>query len=322
MYFSCRFNDYFWHWKKLSFTNIKKLFTLVILAISFTSIFSQDLIVSTKGDSINCRMTLIDTAQIFFDIYQEKNDAYINTFLENEEVSSYKIDFFGTVNRTRKSTDTTPVFIENTPRDYPILRVGIYGGYSHRTASIPSDYSADEKNYLKGLKPGSHFGGDICLYFDEFRGIGFKYLVSNSSNTYNNNVYIEALDGSRAYGNMSDDIAIKYYAAILSTRNIFQKTKNVFYGNIGLGYMGYTNNITYVLNFIETGATLGVSFDLGYDIRLTEGIALNLQASYLGGSLTRMTISYGGEQETIDISEEPEALHRFDLSVGLAISIE
>ena len=67
-----------------------------------------------------------------------------------------------------------------------------------------------------------------------------------------------------------------------------------------------------------TGSTLGISFDIGYDIGLSENLSLGFQLSVLSGTLFEYDWNDGSTTETINLEEgEYESLNRIDFSVGL-----
>lgn len=60
---------------------------LGFLLISF-NLKSQDLIFRTNGESLNCRITNVDSTKIYFELI--RNEKTINTFLDLSEVSKYE----------------------------------------------------------------------------------------------------------------------------------------------------------------------------------------------------------------------------------------
>lgn len=298
---------------------MKKIISLIAIAFCFSNVFSQDLIVTNNEDSLNCSITKLDTATIHFDFLNTDNDEVISTFLPYSDVKIYKIAYFQTSEIADQATD---MLIDNSlePINYPRFRFSFSGGYSYRTAAAPTDLGSEIKSYYEGLKKGNHYGGDITVFFKRNYGIGFKYLVSNSSNKLDGQIFLEYPDGSKVYGPLSDDITIKYIGSYFSCRLLSKNNKNSFFYNLGFGYMGYQSYSKLVYAFDIVGATLGTCVDIGYDIGLAENMALGFQLSYLSGSITKFTMSDGTNTETITLDEEDaEGLNRFDFSVGLRI---
>ncbi len=91
-----------------------------------------------------------------------------------------------------------------------IFRVALNAGYSYQIGKIADGVPADFKDYIKHLKSGYHFGGDLSYYFNESLGFGLKYYLFKASNSMNN-IYLEDIEGNRTYGKMSDDLTITFF---------------------------------------------------------------------------------------------------------------
>jgi hypothetical protein len=204
--------------------------------------------------------------------------------------------------------------------NYQHFRIAINGGYSYQTAKVAESVPSDFKDYISELKSGYHFGGELTYYFTEPLGFGLKYYLFKSSNSLDN-IYLEDTDGNRTYGKMSDDLTISFIGPSFSTRLLSHDKKNAFLMNLSLGYMGYSNDKVIIDKYKMTGSTMGLSFDIGYDIGLSENLSLGFQISYLTGTLFEYDWNDGIKTETIKLEKgEYESLNRIDFSVGLRFS--
>jgi len=285
---------------------------LILAAIIFfsNSIFSQDLIVTNDGDSINCKITKVKTDNIYFTF--KHKDEIRSTLLPVSNIKTHQFDYFQTSEVPKEKV----VGYEN----YQHFKIAINGGYSYQTAKVAESVPSDFKDYINELKSGYHFGGDLTYYFTEPLGFGFKYYLFKSSNSIDN-IYLEDTDGNRTYGKMSDDLTISFIGPTFSTRLLSHDKKNAFLMNLSLGYMGYSNYKVIVDKYKMTGRTMGLSFDIGYDIGLSENLSLGFQISFLSGTLFEYDWNDGSTTETIDLEEgEYESLNRIDFSVGLRFS--
>ena len=118
---------------------------------------------------------------------------------------------------------------------------------------------------------------------------------------------------------MADNIGLTYIAPELMMRFYNKKKTNAFIMNIGIGYLGYVNNATLIYDFKITGGTpFGLSYDLGYDIMLTKGLALGIQGSFLLGTLSSVMVDDGTTKQTMDLGQDnKESLARINLTIGL-----
>jgi hypothetical protein len=289
---------------------MRKLLILAVLIFVSNSIFSQDLIVTNEGDSINCKITKVKTDNIYFTF--KHKDEIRSTLLPISSIKTYQFDYF----QTSEVPKDKVVGYEN----YQHFRIALNGGYSYQTAKVAESVPSDFKDYISELKSGYHFGGDLTYYFTEPLGFGFKYYLLKSSNSLDN-IYLEDTDGNRTYGKMSDDLTISFVGPTFSTRLLSHDKKNALLMNLSLGYIGYSNDKIIIDEYKMTGSTMGLSFDIGYDIGLSENLSLGFQISFLSGTLFEYDWNDGSKTETIDLEEgEYESLNRIDFSVGLRFS--
>lgn len=289
---------------------MKTILTLSLFLFLTKAVFSQDLIVTDEGDSINCKITKVKAENIYFTF--KHKDEIRNTLLPMSKVKEHQFDFY--------KINEVPVGHVVREENYQHFRIAINGGYSYQTAKLAGSVPADFKDYVKKLKSGYHFGGDITYYFTEPLGFGIKYYLFKSSNSLDN-IYIEDGEGNRTQGKMSDDLTITYIGPTFSTRILNHDKSNAFLMNVSLGYMGYSNNNIIIDKYKMTGSTLGLAFDLGYDIGLSKHVSVGFQISVLSGTLFNYNWNDGTTTQTIKLEkDEYESLNRIDFSVGLRYS--
>lgn len=289
---------------------MKTILASILFLVLANSVFSQDLIVTNDGDSINCKITKVKAGNIYFTF--KHKDEIRNTLLPVSSVKDHQFDFY----KTSEVPKGKVVRYEN----YQHFRIAINGGYSYQTAKIAESVPANSKDYIKKLKSGYHFGGDLTYYFTEPLGFGIKYNLFKSSNSLDN-LYVEDMDGNLTPVEISDNLTITYIGPTFSTRMLNHDKSNAFLGNISLGYMEYSNNRVLGDKYKMSGSTLGMALDIGYDIGLSENLSLGFQVSFLTGTLFKFSMNDGTTTQTIKLKEsEYESLNRIDFSVGLRFS--
>lgn len=289
---------------------MRNILIIALLILIANTIYSQDLIVTNDGDSINCKITKVKTDNIYFTF--KHKDEIRSTLLPKSSVKTHQFQYYQTSEVPKEKV----VGYEN----YQHFRLAVNGGYSYQTAKVAENVPSDFKDYIKELKSGYHFGGDLTYYFTEPLGFGIKYYLFKSSNSLDN-IYVEDINGNRTYGKMSDDLTISFIGPTFSTRLLSHDKKNAFLMNLSLGYMGYSNDKVIIDKYKMTGSTMGLSFDVGYDIGLSENLSLGFQISFLTGTLFEYDWNDGTKTETIKLEKgEYESLNRIDFSVGLRFS--
>ena len=196
-------------------------------------------------------------------------------------------------------------------------RFAIQGGYSIRIAKIVDGVSADYKSYLKELNKGFHLGGDIS-YFPNGNDIGFGVKYNYYSANNSGDFFLENDAGDIQNIRIKDDIKINFIGPSFLMRYPSRKNLNAFYMGMALGYMSYADDASYFEDFTITGKTLGVSFDFGYDFATSDNMAIGIQLSLVGGTLSKITYDNGIQSEVIELDDDSkESLTRIDLSIGL-----
>ncbi|HNW51041.1 MAG TPA: hypothetical protein PKH79_08165 [Prolixibacteraceae bacterium] len=279
----------------------KNLITLILLAVLtlFTiTLRAQDLIITSDGDSLNCKITKIKPEKIYFTF--KYKDEIRNTLLPMYKVKYHQSNYF--------QQSEIPSTITGNKEIYPRFRAAINGGWSYRTARVSDNVPSGLKEYTKNLKSGLNYGVDLTGFFSEQIGIGLKCQNFRSK---------KEMDGSQ-YGNVSDDISICFIGPMMSTRLLNDTKKNGWFFNLGVGYLGYKDDAYVNSNMTIKGATAGICWEIGYDIGISKNMSIGFQLSSIGGTLTGYDVSNGYTTQTIQLDKEnQEGLHRFDFSVGL-----
>jgi outer membrane protein W len=167
------------------------------------------------------------------------------------------------------------------------------------------------------LKKGTNFNFDATYYTSQQYGFGVKYVGFTTSNSMAN---ISATDstGKTRYGKMSDNIAVGYIGPQISARWADAQNKNYFYINGSLGIISYVDDAEAIEKFTQTAATLGLMFDLGFDIALSKHWAFGAQVSYLMGSASEYILDDGLTSKTVKLEDDNYiSFNRLDISAGI-----
>lgn len=285
---------------------MKQFMFFSMLLFSFSA-QSQDLIVTSQGDSLNCKITKVKTEHIYF-TFRHKEEIR-NTLLPVAQIAYYQFGFY--------QTPEVPLHQAVGNEIYPHFRVAISGGWSYRIGKVSESVPSDFEQYIRDLKSGYHYGLDLSYYFSEQLGVGLKYNKYKSKNSADH-IYVDQPDGTTQLGKMSDDISIHFIGPMLSMRLMDADKKNSFLMNVGMGHMDYKDAAVLISDFTIKGSTLGLCWDFGYDIGISENLVMGCQLSLMIGTLYQYKVSDGRHTETVKLEEEEyENLSRIDLSIGL-----
>lgn len=290
---------------------MKQTLIISLLLILFSVTNAQDLIVTDENDSLNCKITKKTSDFIYF-TFKHENDVR-NTLLPVSDIKDYEKDYYDqaevTVNKNVKLDD------------YKKWRFDFNLGYSYRLAKIPDEMGEMEKDYIRKLKSGFSYGGDIIYFWSEQVGVGLKANIFTSSNSADESEvdFKSTYDGS---GVFSDDITIFFIGPEYALRYYDKHRVNSLHINVAAGYMSYENVATLLSQQLTISSDcFGAVLDIGYDFAIDENWSLGIQASYAAGLLTKLTLEDATSSETIELPEEQyEGLHRVDILAGLRFS--
>lgn len=178
-------------------------------------------------------------------------------------------------------------------------------GYAWRTAKTAEGLSAQEKEYVKGLKNGINFDISAYYHLKNEIGIGLKY----SSFSANSNGVISVISPQDGTENIAvstkDNISFIGPALIYSNFNL--ETKHKLYYDLALGLITYTSKTE---NVKLSGSNLGLDSNIAYQYAVTPQIYIGPKLGYTVGTLTKMKMS----GQTFDLGDNKEGLGRVSLS--------
>ena len=197
------------------------------------------------------------------------------------------------------------------------VQIALNGGYAMRTARFSDDISGDYKNYLRKLMRGPVFGAAIRFNIKNGITLGLHYDKFLSSNaTY---VYTYDDEGNYYEGTMSNVHSITFIGVSLGalTANS-QNGKHMLNVECLAGYLGYEDSAEeFGYKYTLSGQTIGLGLGFGYDYRITQHIAIGVEASYYIGALSKATYDDGTYHEVVDLGNSKEGLQRFNIKAGI-----
>ncbi|MCF7807051.1 MAG: hypothetical protein K9M49_02170 [Candidatus Marinimicrobia bacterium] len=268
--------------------------TILILLLMSQELSAQDRIITTSNDTINCRISRVDSSNYYFTI-MHGNDIR-NSLIPVTEVSEVER---GTVamGPTIQSQVLEP--------GYHKLLLQTSGGPGYRTAEIADDLTSDLREYIEELMRGYTWSSSAHYYISKDLGLGVSHAVFFAENQ------IQSIG-------VSDKINIQFIGPSVQSRMDNFGGRFVVTSSMSLGYLSYTDKARVGESMLIEGETLGALFNLDLMVPLSGVMGVLLGVSYLQGTLSEITLTTDGHPETIDLGKENgEGLGRFDLRVGV-----
>ncbi len=195
--------------------------------------------------------------------------------------------------------------VKNT--DEPILprwSVGLNGGYSYRLFRAGMVTSHDEQEYLKDLKSGIAFGGDVAYFPWKHVGFGLRYEMYKGS---------ARLDSSQ-----SEKVTIQHLSGAFIYRSFLKNGKTAILTSLLLGYQPYENKSAVgKQQFTFSGKTMNWGVSVGVEQPISPKFAINLTGTAMMGAIYRLRRKTEFSTETLHLSKDDSIdLSRFSVTLG------
>ncbi|KAA0990884.1 porin family protein [Dyadobacter aurulentus] len=265
------------------------LLILLVCLMRAGSSLAQDLIVTTAGDSIFCKITRERDGYVYFNYIKEGVSA--NTLIASDSIAEKRMGLYKT--RVRNVGEA----------GFTRWQYRLQGGYSRRIARVSDQVAPGVKDYLTKMKSGYTLGGDIHYFISEPLGLGVKY---------NFNAY--------QYKDTDFEDKVKmHYIAISALNRLVLRSDNEISLGVNLGYQSYLDQLTSLGTDLHiTGGTLGAGLEAGYAFRVAKSAKAFLNLAWLSSTITKINVESGGRKETIKLrKDEFEGLGRLEVTAGL-----
>lgn len=288
---------------------MKRLIVAAIFISLYFIVNAQDLIVTSNGDSLNCKIDTATSGYLYFTI----SDGVLPfTQLPLDHVKLCSRGYYA-------KNITSGMLARMEGRKTFWLSFNL--GFSYRYGEIDPQLSYQMERYVRGLKSGAVLGIKAIYFFGYSSGIGLNYSRFSTSNSMVNAPLYNSL-GGRVSGDVSDNISISYLGPSYAVRLISPDMEHSLTACFGIGYMKYKDVGDYLTEIIITGESLGMLMDFGYNYNISENLAIGIQASFLLGVLTKCEMEYGGRTRSVSLEEDKyESLSRADFSISMTIKL-
>ncbi|QRR01781.1 outer membrane beta-barrel protein [Dyadobacter sandarakinus] len=181
---------------------------------------------------------------------------------------------------------------------------GVNGGYAYRLFRSGVRKNPDQEKYIKDLKSGISFGGDLAYFPWRKIGIGAVYDYYTSKAT--------AADG------LSEDVTIQFYGGSLIHRANLKNNRSFIRTALLMGYQPYQNKTVSNASFTISGKTVGWGVSVGVEQKLSDHLAIHLTGTALLGAAYRIERATGINKETLHLGKDNSVdLSRASLTLGL-----
>lgn len=285
----------------------------LVLLLCVLSLRSQDLIVTNTGDSLRCVITAVGPYRLAYTqntaIGKERGRIAL------KEVSSYKREGYFTVvvgDREGKDRPASPAGNKWT------FAAG--GGWNYRVSRLAENITAEEKDYVNGLRQGWFADASLHLALSDHWAVGFVYNASFGSRN-SRSISVRLPDSSIVSGTMAEDVRIRWVGVNAWHRSAWFGRYRVN-SSIGFGPVFYRNYAKLIDDFEINGIDLAMRSGLGVDHRLSDAICIGVELGFLFGSVKEFTLENGSSTYVFGLRETSgEGVHRFDAGIVLRVRL-
>jgi hypothetical protein len=294
----------------------KILLSIVFFYCLSVAGYSQDKIITTINDTIDCKITKITRNTIYFDMFTRGVKTAGSFPLSN--VLNYTISATGTTEKPKS-------FSMNS---FERVRLGISGGAGYLLASSEKaeEYLASQgldlnkaKSYYRNMKTGWNANADLTFMITPDVGAGFKYKFFYTSGSVEG--FFNGPDGVHLlYTTYGERIFVNYYAPMVYYQQFLNAAEtNRVTTAYSFGLTTYRNETEYLNGYsLLTGRNLGTDASIGLEYFFMDRLSVGAELSAFYSMLRKVEITDGTNTNTVDLDKENyENLSRLELSIGI-----
>ncbi|WP_131694647.1 outer membrane beta-barrel protein [Dyadobacter tibetensis] len=291
----------------------------------------QDLLVTSRGDSLQVRLHEVEGEYIRFDwkerlrttvreLPRSEVAVLIKGFYENQkrprdtQKNTENTDSAQSAAKGEKVPDTESIevafldTIQISSSYSPEWQLGAYAGLSKRLFSPKIGLSQSELDYLQKIKTGYSFGIAANHFFKKRWGLGLRY------DTYRSD--------ARKNETNTNKVNIQFIGLSLLHRSPLSGVGGYIQSGFEIGYQPYRNHA--VINGLESllhAKSMGWGISVGYHRAVAEKIILSLTGTCLIGVSYKMTTEVNGSRQTLYLNRKDfEDLTRAAITLGIAFA--
>jgi len=305
---------------------MKKIIVGLLMLIPLRIVSGQDKIITIQHDTIHCRIISVSSAHIHYE-QKAENGYMIGKFIPTEQVLTYL--------RTpqRAKNDSYDRAGRQKPKPARRWLIGIHPGGSYTLASTVNDENgmieagmsqSQVDNYIKQIKHGWNFSGDIHYLLSDYFAIGARYSLFTMSAQQDFAIKIDDYFPEFLCVGMKEKLNIHYAGPSILFRQWLDKNQKFqLIETVSAGYVHYRCEERMDLglqkvNLLAEGNTWGANAVLSIGYFPVSWLSIGLNAGFMYARLTKIDLSTINGTETVKlVKNDYEYLTRLDYSLNI-----
>ncbi len=200
------------------------------------------------------------------------------------------------------------------------FRLALDAGFGYRLTSSYEGVSEAYEDHGNQLRKGFTIDSEGTYFFKKSLGIGFQMNRFSSSNVSDNAIDITT-DGYTMSTSLDETVTTTFIGPTFTARFYNKKQNGCYLVSTSLGYLRHKGNTKMFGYHQESiGDTFGFSISGGYDLNMSDNIALGLKVSLISGKIDEYEVTDDTNSSVTTIAAD-ENLARIQLSIGIRLNL-
>ena len=311
---------------------MRKIFVCLFLSVFVFLLKAQDQIITSKGDTIFCKIVTMNTSRIFYE--QTDGTKITGKSIVLDDVVSYSRQTETIAKQTQLNRSEIVERRRTVPEKRIIFELSV--GVSNMPWLLGSVGSSEMNEAYVQLKKGLGVGVSVHNLFTSSIGFGLQYSFFSSGYSGNSFQVIDPTYPIYMVGNIQSRQYINYIGpSVLFQQFLDPNHKLKLSETLSVGVLSYRNEEQFSMdipssssyttssyNVLGNGLTIGGRLGCSVEYLVLPYLSVGVGGSFLYGQLSTMNLEYrdsGGNSESIPNQKLDNSLNLSRFDYGLVL---
>lgn len=311
---------------------MRKIFVCLFLSVFVFLLKAQDQIITSKGDTIFCKIVTMNTSRIFYE--QTDGTKITGKSIVLDNVVSYSRQTETIAKQTQLNRSEIVERRRTVPEKRIIFELSV--GVSNMPWLLGSVGSSEMNEAYEQLKKGLGVGVSVHNLFTSSIGFGLQYSFFSSGYSGNSFQVIDPTYPIYMVGNIQSRQYINYVGpSVLFQQFLDPNHKLKLSETLSVGVLSYRNEEQFSMdipssssyttssyNVLGNGLTIGGRLGCSVEYLVLPYLSVGVGGSFLYGQLSTMNLEYrdsGGNSESIPNQKLDNSLNLSRFDYGLVL---
>ena len=311
---------------------MRKIFVCLFLSVFVFLLKAQDQIITSKGDTIFCKIVTMNTSRIFYE--QTDGTKITGKSIVLDDVVSYSRQTETIAKQTQLNRSEIVERRRTVPEKRIIFELSV--GVSNMPWLLGSVGSSEMNEAYEQLKKGLGVGVSVHNLFTSSIGFGLQYSFFSSGYSGNSFQVIDPTYPIYMVGNIQSRQYINYVGpSVLFQQFLDPNHKLKLSETLSVGVLSYRNEEQFSMdipssssyttssyNVLGNGLTIGGRLGCSVEYLVLPYLSVGVGGNFLYGQLSTMNLEYrdsGGNSESIPNQKLDNSLNLSRFDYGLVL---